>query len=182
MAVEPATSEPAIEPATFEEVEAALARTHDREEVGRIVLGFLAHSYRRAALFQVVKERVSGWIARGDIDVAQFQRFAVGFDQPSVFLNLRSGNGVYLGPMPPMPAHRELARAWGGELPKDCVMLPVRVKDRLVSILYADGATRESGKAGLGGVDLSELQRLSAAAGAALERCILHRKRAEAKS
>jgi hypothetical protein len=177
----PAPAPPPPAPATFAEVEAALASSHDREEVGRIVLGFLAHSYRRAALFQVVKEKVSGWIAEGEIDVALFQRFSVTFDQPSLFLNLRSGNGVYLGPMPPMPAHLELARAWGGELPKDCVMLPVRVKDRLVSILYADGATR-SGKAGLGGVDLSELQRLGAATGAALERCILHRKRAEAKS
>jgi hypothetical protein len=55
----------------------------------------------------------------------------------------------------------------------------VRIKDRLVAVLYADGGLK-SGK-GIGGLDLSQLQRLAAATGSALERCILHRKRAEAK-
>ena len=40
------------------------------------------------------------------IDREAFSQFSVGFDQPSLFLNLREGSGVYLGPLPPMPAHR----------------------------------------------------------------------------
>ena len=71
-----------------------------------------------------------------------------------------------------MPAHRELARAWGGELPRDCVMLPVRMRDRLVTVIYADGAKR---------VDLAQLQRLAAATAAAFERCILLKKQGEAR-
>jgi hypothetical protein len=161
-------------PGSVEEVEAALARTFDREEVARLVLGFVARSYGRAALFQVQKERVSAWMGQGEMDLPIFQKFAVGFDQPSLFQNLRQGSSLYIGPLPPMPAHRELARAWGGELPKDCILLPVRVKDRLVAILYADGGLKS-------GIGLPQLQSVAAAAGAALERCILHRKRAEAK-
>lgn len=166
-------------PGSVEEVEAALAKTFDREEVARIVLGFVARSYARAALFQVAKERVSAWMGQGEMDIPIFQKFSVGFDQPSLFLNLRQGSSLYIGPLPPMPAHRELARAWGGDLPKDCILLPVRIKDRPVAILYADGGLK-SGK-GIGGIDLPQLQGVAAAAGAALERCILHRKRAEAK-
>jgi type II secretion system (T2SS) protein E len=173
----PAPSLPS--PASADAVEAAFAKTHDREEVARIALGFLARNYRRAALFQVAKERVSAWIAQGEMDLPIFQKFSVGFDQPSLFLNLRQGSSLYLGPLPPMPAHRELARAWGGDLPRDCVVLPVRIKDRLVAVLYADGGLK-SGK-GIGGLDLPQLQGLAASTGAALERCILHRKRAEAK-
>jgi hypothetical protein len=161
-------------PPSVEEVEAALARTFDREEVARIILGFVARSYGRAALFQVAKERVSAWMGQGEMDLPIFQKFSVGFDQPSLFLNLRQGSSLYIGPLPPMPAHRELARAWGGELPRDCILLPVRVKDRLVAILYADGGLKS-------GIGLPQLQAVAAAAGAALERCILHRKRAEAK-
>jgi hypothetical protein len=161
-------------PGTVEEVEAALAKTFDREEVARIVLGFVVRSYGRAALFQVAKDKVSAWMGQGEMDIPIFQKFSAGFDQPSLFLNLRQGSSLYLGPLPPMPAHRELARAWGGELPKDCILLPVRVKDRLVAILYADGGLKS-------GIGLPELQSVAAAAGAALERCILHRKRAEAK-
>ena len=53
-------------------------------------------------------------------------------------------------------------------------MMPVRVKDRMVLVLYADGATG-------GTVSLPMLQQLTAAATAAVERCILARKHGEAK-
>lgn len=167
--------------ASVDEVEAALARTHDREEVARMALSFLAHSYRRAALFQAAKDKVSAWMGQGELDLPIFQKFSIGFDQPSLFLNLRNGSSLHMGPLPPMPAHRELARAWGGELPRDCVVLPVRIKDRLVAVLYADGGLKAAKGPGIGGIELSHLQRLAASTGAALERCILHRKRAEAK-
>ena len=176
----PASSLPA--PTSLDEADAAFERTHDREEVARTALGFLARSYKRAALFQVARDKVSGWVAQGELDLPVFKKFSTGFDQPSLFLNLRNGSSLYIGPLPPMPAHRELARAWGGELPRDCVLLPVRINDRLVAVLYADGGLK-SGKTigGMGGIDLPQLQRLAAATGTALERCILHRKRAEAK-
>jgi len=165
-------------PATLEDVVEALALTHDSEEVGRLVLGFLAHSFRRVALFQVARDHVSAWMARGDgIDQEAFGRYAVSFKQPSVFLNLQQGSGIHIGPLPPMTTHRELALCWGGGLPRDCVVLPVRLKDRLVSVLYMDGGSR-----GLGGIDLEQMHRLTAATAAAFERCILSKKRGYAQS
>lgn len=178
----PSPASPALPAhASIDEVEAAFSRTHDREEVARIALGFLARNYRRAALFQVAKDKVSAWMGQGELDLPIFQKFSTGFDQPSLFLNLRNGSSLHIGPLPPMPAHRDLARAWGGELPRDCVVLPVRIKDRLVAVLYGDGGLKAAKGPGIGGIELSHLQRLAAATGAALERCILHRKRAEAK-
>jgi len=159
-------------PASFDALEATLRRATDREEVATILLGFLAGRYRRAALFQVSAQHTTGWRAAGEgLDDQTLGHFEVGFDRPSIFLNLRQGNPLYLGPLPPMPAHRELARAWGGELPRDCVMLPVRLKDRMVSVIYADRA--ESGPPGL---PLDELRRLAAATAAAFEGCILFKK------
>jgi hypothetical protein len=169
--------------ASIDDVEAAFTRTHDREEVARIALSFLARNYRRAALFQVGKDKVSAWMGQGELDLPIFQKFSIGLDQPSLFLNLRNGSSLHIGALPPMPAHRELARAWGGELPRDAVALPVRINERVVAVLYADGGLKAAkSTAGMGGIDLPHLQRLAAATGAALERCILHRKRAEAKS
>jgi hypothetical protein len=163
---------PATPPATPEEVEDELRGTTDLEEVARLLLAFLAGRYRRAALFQVARNVVTGWRLAGEgVDNATFARFAVGFDQPSIFLNLRQGSGIHMGSLPPMPAHRELARAWGGELPRDCVMLPVRLKDRLVTVIYADRA--ENGAPGL---PLDELRRLAAATAGAFERCIMGKK------
>jgi hypothetical protein len=157
-------------------VAAALAAARDLDAVGEILLDFLGRDHRRAALFQISRDRVSGWKARGTgVDREAFAAFSIGFDQPSVFLNLRQGSGLHLGPLPPMPAHRQLARTWGDDLPRDCMMLPVRIKDRLVMVIYADGMAR-------GPVELPQLQRLTSLATAAVERCILRRKRGEAKS
>lgn len=163
-------------PANLGDAETALGAAKDLEEVGQILLGFLGRNHRRAALFQAARDRIVGWKIHGaNVDAAAFSQFSVGFDQPSLFLNLRQGSGLYLGPLPPMPAHRQLARAWGGDLPRDCVMLPVRIKDRLVMVIYADGVTK-------GPVELPAMQRLAAATTAAVERCILQKKRGEAKS
>ena len=170
----PPTQEPAARrpPATPEEVDAALRRAGDLEEVADLLLAFLAARYRRAALFRAARAGASGWRAAGEgVDPAAFARFSVGFDQPSIFLNLRQGSGIHMGPLPPMPAHRELARTWGGELPRDCVMLPVRLKDRLVTVIYADRA-----EGGAPGLPLDELRRLAAATAAAYERSILRKK------
>ena len=176
--VEPASTDRSLPiPASLDEVETALGKATDLEEVARVLLGFLGRDHRRAAIFQVTRERINGWRVHGTgIDREAFAAFSIGFDQPSLFLNLRHGSNLYLGPLPPMPAHRQLARTWGGDLPRDCVMLPVRIKDRLLLVVYADGATR-------GPVDLQQMQRLMNAATSAVERCILaNRQRGEAKS
>jgi hypothetical protein len=174
---ESAADRPLPAAANLDEAEAALAGARDLDDVGEILLGFLGRDHRRAALFLASRDRISGWKVSGTgIDREAFAAFSIGFDQPSLFLNLRQGNSLYLGPLPPMPAHRQLARTWGGDLPRDCLMLPVRIKDRLVMVLYADGA-------GSGPIELPLIQRLLNLATAAVERCILQRKHSgEAKS
>lgn len=152
---------------------AALEPVREPDQVGRALLAFLDARYARTALFQAGREHFTGWMAGQGIDPAALGAFRAGFDQPSVFLNLRQGSGIYQGPLPPMPAHRELARTWGGELPRECVLLPVRLKDRLVAVVYADTPRRPGG-----GLHLDELKRLADAAAGALGRCILHKKQA----
>jgi hypothetical protein len=175
--VEPAAADRSLPaPTNLDELDASLAKAANLEEVCQILLGYLGRTHRRAALFQVTRDRVIGWRVHGSgIDREAFAEFSIGFDQPSLFLNLRQGNSLYLGPLPPMPAHRQLARTWGGDLPRDCMMVPVRIKDRMVMVLYADGSTG-------GSVSLPQIQRLAAAATDAVERCILARKRSEARS
>lgn len=165
------------EPTSLVEAEEAFAKAEDVEEIGQIVLAFLGRSYRRAALFRAGRDKILGWRAQGaDVDVDAFTRFSISFDQPSVFLNLRNGSGLHLGPLPPMPSHRQLAKTWGGELPRDAVILPVRLKNRMVIAIYADGAVK-----GIAGVDLQQMQRLASSTAAAFERCAVQKRRAEAK-
>lgn len=169
---------PAAPLPTFEAVQAAFAATVDRDEIGRLLLAFLQRRYRRVALFQIHRQEAAGWMAAGEgVETGAFSRFTINFDQPSVFLNLRQGNAVYLGPLPPMPVHRQLVQLWGGELPRDCAVLPVSLKGRLVTVIYAEGAESGVG-AGPATLSLEDWRRLTDATAAAFERCILHRKQA----
>jgi hypothetical protein len=108
------------------------------------------------------------------LDAGRLAAFTVSFRQPSVFLNLRRGAGLHLGPLPPMPAHRELARIWHDESPFSCFLLPVAIRGRLAAVLYGD---RSGGP--LGGLDLGAMRRLGAAAATALERCIVLKKQSQ---
>jgi hypothetical protein len=53
----------------------------------------------------------------------------------------------------------------------------VRLRDRLVTVVYLVGGSR-----GLGGIYLEQMHLLTAAAAAAFERCILRKKRGYAQS
>ncbi|HXU46299.1 MAG TPA: hypothetical protein VN783_12300 [Thermoanaerobaculia bacterium] len=164
--------DPETAPTTLGELESALETAADPGEIARTLLGFLARRFERTALFQVAREKVSGWLAYGrGVDPDAFARYEVGFDQPSIFLNLERGNNLYLGPLPPMPAHRELAKTWGGDMPRRTAMLPVRVGERMIAVIYVDGG--DDAWAGFG---LDALNRVRTVSSAALERRILLRR------
>lgn len=162
----------AAPPSTLDELSRALEATADRDDLAHLVLAFLARRFDRAALFQVARGQVTAWLARGkNVDQEAFGKYRIGLDQPSVFLNLDRGSSLYLGPLPPMPAHRELAETWGGALPQRAGMLPIRIGNRLVAVIYADG---DDGSWTGFGIDM--LNRLRTDFAAALERCIRQRR------
>jgi len=169
---------PAPPPAVPEiaDPEAAMEATTDRDEVGRALLAALGRHFERMALFAARSDAVSGWMGAGrGLDAERLAAFRVSFRQPSVFLNLRHGSGLHLGPLPPMPAHRELARIWHDEPPYSCFLLPVAIRGRLAAVLYGD----RNGSP-LGDLDLAAMRRLGSAAAAALERCIMLKKQSQA--
>ena len=160
-------------PISFEDAEARLERAQEPDEVARLLIAFLGQMFERVALFKIVRGRVVGWLGRGStLDEVCLAEFSAGLDEPSVFLNLREGGGFFLGPLAPMPVHRELARCWGGTLPKECLVVPVRIRDRLVTAVYLDRMPEK-----LGSLDLEAMRSLAAAAARAYERCIFRKKK-----
>ena len=75
-----------------------------------------------------------------------------------------------------MPSHNRIASCWGGGLPGECLVLPIRIKERLVSAVLCD-----PGLDGLGQTPVVELEGLAADAGRALERYILSSKQAASR-
>lgn len=160
-------------PVSFAELEERFERAVDPDEVARLLTAFLGVRFERVALFKVLRDRVLGWCGRGRaLDEEALRRFEAGFDEPSVFLNLRQGGTFFLGKLPAMAVHRSLARCWGGGLPPESLLLPVRIRGRLVTVLYLDRHDE-----GLARVELDPLLALAASAAGAYERCILRKKK-----
>jgi hypothetical protein len=158
----------------FQDAERLLADETDRDSIGEVVLQILDLMFRRSALFKVRDGRVRGWLVNGeDIDARRFSGLSLPLDQPSLFFNLDHGGRAYLGPMPPMPVHQQLASGWGGALPRACLLVPLRIRDRLVGAVYGD-----RGEKSLDDVAIGPFEELARKAEQALERCILRRKTA----
>ena len=164
----PAAVAPARGPLTYADAEERLATTKDRDEVGQILLHVLRQIFDRVMILRVGRDAVHGWLGGGDgLDNARVAHLAVPFDRPSIFLNLRHGSGFHLGPLPAMPSHRPLVALLGGEAPRECLLLPVRLGERMVVVVYCDrGGDR------LAGLDLEALRHLGERSAAAFERCI----------
>ena len=146
-----------------------LDAARDRDEVGRVLLAALGEVFDRVVLFGVRRRAASGWMAAGPgVVQGGVDDFELPFDRPSVLLNLHGGSGIHVGPLPPMPAHRGLVELLGGEPPRECVVLPLRIGGRLVAAAYGDCLDEP-----LGRIDLGGLRALTARAANALERAIL---------
>ena len=157
---------------------AQLAAAADRGEIGNLVVSELLRDFERVGLFAVRRDRVTGWLGGGaGFKADRLSALTIPLRQPSVFLNLREGSALHLGPLAPMPAHRRIAECWSGELPPESLLAPIRIGDRLVAVIYADRGT-----APLGGVDLEQIQLLASRAATALERCIVLKKQRQPAS
>ena len=168
----PAVRESAPFRLSLADVDRLLSRGQDREGVGEVVSRFLGRDFRRSALYQVRRGEVRGWLARGEgLDAEVFGSLRLRLDEPSVFFNLASGAEFYRGPLPPMPIHVEMVRPWGGGLPRECLAVPVRIRQRLVCVLYGDRRAAD-----LADLEVDPYLSLARKAAAALERCILRRK------
>jgi hypothetical protein len=163
---------PTTAPPTFESAERRLLDLLDRDDVARALLDFAASRSRRVLLFKVQRDEVSGWMAAGaGVDLERFGQFRVGLEKPSLFAMLQGGAPMVRGPLADLPAHADLRPALLPPHATDALAVPVRVRDRLVAVLYL-----EPREAPVPAADVSDLQRLVAKAAIAFEMCIMRAK------
>ena len=158
----------------IDDAEVQLAAAGHPEEVGQILVDYLAQFFVRVLIFQIRQGAVFGWLGRGPgLDRKRLAGFRASFDEPSIFLNLREGGSFFIGKLPEMPSHLELAACWSKDLTDECAVFPLRIQDHLVCLIYGD-----RGPLGLKALDLELIRRLTAVASQAFERCILEQKQA----
>ncbi len=158
--------------ATIADFEARMKEVEERDDVAHAALSFLSRRFQRNLLFMVRGNTVAAWMGGGEgVDQRAFGDVEISFDEPSLFLNLREGSPFYRGPLPRLDTHQRLVRVWGGKYPKECLLLPVRIKKRLVAIVYCDG-----GHGDLSGVKVGELQQMTALMARGFESFLVKRK------
>jgi hypothetical protein len=161
------------EPLEGDETFAPIAAATDRDGIADAVLEALARRFERAAIFSSRSEGVAGWASAGPgVDASAISGFSVKWTEPSVFMNARLSRVFYLGPLPLLPRHDQLAAALGG-WPGECAVQPVFIGERpiaflLVTVSQPGTVTAE---------DLDFLRELSDAAASAFAKAIRLRKR-----
>lgn len=156
----------------IDDVEGRLAAAGHPDEVGQILVDYLAQFFVRVLIFQVRQGSVLGWLGRGPgLDRERLENYSVSFEEPSIFLNLREGGSFFIGKLPEMPPHLELAACWSKDLTDECAVFPVRIQGHLACLVYGD-----RGPLGLQALDLELIRRLTTVASQAFERCIRQQK------
>jgi hypothetical protein len=127
--------EPQIDDENFSEF---LNQAEHRDDIGAIIARYAASLYDRVCLFSVHKDVVSGWMARGrSVTLEDLQTFSVPLDRPSLFSDMGHADS-YVGAILENAANNTLMQVMAEPAPTEVVLVPVRVKKRVVAFVLCD--------------------------------------------
>jgi hypothetical protein len=145
---------------------AQLRAARGRDEIATALLDYVAQMAGRVILFVVKKSLLVGNDARGE-EPTLIKQLAINLDGPSLFRDVVASRLPYRGPLPETPANRGFAQAIGG-VSSEILLMPVAIRDRIIAVLFADGASQPMPDAAL--------HATTREAGLAYERLILESK------
>jgi hypothetical protein len=121
---------------------ARLRAAQHRDEIAAAVLDYIALMMRRGAFFVMKKSILIGHDARGaDLDSSSVRKLVINVEAPSLFRDVIASRLPYRGPLPETPANRAFAHALGG-VSTEVLVMPIAVRDRVIAVLFADGAAQ----------------------------------------
>jgi len=116
-----------------------LQRSTCPNESAELLLELLTADFEHLVLFRIKGDEIRAWLGRGPTLVPdRLKKLRLRLDQAPIFLHLEQGGSFFYGMLPAMFTHLQLLRCWDGSLDRECVLFPIRIKDRLVAVLYAD--------------------------------------------
>jgi hypothetical protein len=121
---------------------ARLRAAKHRDDIAHAVLDYVAVLMRRAAFFVMKKSILIGFDGRGgDLDMSMVRKLVINVEAPSLFRDVIASRLPYRGPLPETPANRAFAHAVGG-VSTEVLVMPIAVRDRIIAVLFADGAAQ----------------------------------------
>jgi hypothetical protein len=107
-----------------------------RDEIGHVVLDYVAKLNQRVILFVVQKELLVGRDGR-NADLNTLAELGIDIAAPSIFRDVISSRLPYRGPLPETPVNRAFARALGG-VGAEVLLMPILVRERIIAVVFAD--------------------------------------------
>ena len=120
----------------LKKVKEAFANVTEKEEIAGIIISEAQKAAKRAALFIVKGNGVSGWKAKG-LTVEGVDINASSSKGASIFNDVLVKKAYYRGPVLNVPGNEELITILSGT-PQDSLTIPISIRDRAVALLYAD--------------------------------------------
>ena len=168
----PADDEPPPGPGELAELEERLATVSDRDELVACALRIASAHAETAALFLVHRGNVQGFRAVGGTIAECIEGVFLPVSAPSVFAAVASGGWAYRGAPPKGGIDAPLLRMLGRNEARDVAVLPVRVGERVLSLLYVDNGPRR-----LANTSIAALVALAGCIGKAYARMLLARRK-----
>jgi len=114
---------------------------------------------------------VTGWLAQqGNSEVSGFEQLNIPLHEASVFNLIINSKAHFLGAISDTPQNRQLLKQFNSQPPQTALIIPLLVRDRLVSILYIQDRLEELEK------HFTELQNLARKAEMSMTLLILKNK------
>ncbi len=120
-----------------------LADAKSRDDIAAAIIGYLKKDFPSCALLMVRANMATGWLAGSHKTSQNFEQITIQMHDSSVF-NLVAANGFYhLGPITNSSQNQKVFDYFKSSPPINALVIPLKVKDRLVSILYIQGAIED---------------------------------------
>lgn len=153
-------------------LEERLALAVDRDDVAFALLEFCRQRSARCALFALTREGLRCVAGRGrGLNTERLKRIRIPVDGGTIFQTALAAEAFYLGPVPPLPANKDVYSLLGGRLPPNVLTVPIRLRGRVVALLYLDHDAEP-----IVSPDIPLMRRIAAKAGLAFEILLLRGK------
>lgn len=114
-----------------------LVSATDRNDISRSLINYLGQEFAASAMFMVRSTMVHGWLAQhGNVEPPGFDRLRIPLQEHSIFNQIIGSKSYFIGSVSDTPQNRHLLEFFNSQPPQPALLVPLMVKDRLVSILY----------------------------------------------
>ncbi|MCF6265480.1 MAG: hypothetical protein L3J57_02910 [Desulfuromusa sp.] len=120
-----------------------LADAKERDDIAVAIIDHLKKDFPVCALLMVRANLATGWLASNDKATQNFAQINIPIQESSVFHLVATSHSPYLGSVADSVQNRKILDYFSSSPQVNALILPIQVRNRLVSILYIQGELEE---------------------------------------